>query len=867
MVRSLLVTLGFGLLISFPLQSLAQNSDKVNAEDLQRLINLSSGFEFQLELEEYVQKLFVDYGLDKISQEYYLIQMMQLVNKEYSRRLENPNQARENYFGELKSMLDEIQALKQRLRNAGIVELKKFISDLEARIKYTINASEINFKKKKVFEDALQMLYVAEEMIKLDQLRQPDQTIKFNQKMTESKKDLLTAFGEVSTGTLGAPGAGFTIYDLFSEWKQLDQKKYNLRLTDVKLARQNLIKSTDLEGISQMLNDELAKAYEYFNDNRYDLAERLLTDIVETYPRWGVKNLDDVQFYRAECNFALKQLLHAQNIFEDMLQTYPSTTYLKQVYSRLVQIYYTFENYSQAVKYANLYQNLSTTVDVGYYDVRFLSAMASYHLGEYGKAITLLSQIPQDQPYYYISSYCMGNAYAASQKYDDAIASYLQLVDNKNTNLSLVYQALYKIGIIEYERGNYFATIQYLSQIPQTYAAYDKVLNALAWAHYESEQSKPDDEPRNFWLAKQYANRLLNEFFASPYQMEAKSLLAYISQLEKRPANALSLYRNVYNTKLTKQEIDEYIDERESIYKLHQQAKQLKAEAFRKGDRQQYAKAVDLIDKLETDILRMELAEASGIGLGTLEQMNEMIDQLKELTRLRQIADSRNNASAVQKIDSIQTNLLMALDRFPIELIKDVQTINLFDRYPVSKLIAEDENRTEEYSEDRLELHDELNAIEASLSESENSIQKAIAVNDYSKVAELEYQKDRLRELAKNNDYLLSTTHIVQPESNAYPEFNKWGDFGAFGIINVQFYRKQQMQNSLSDIAYTLNHVNSTLESRKEVIEDKIKRIEAEIRFMTMKARVEERARLRAERERTFREGYFDTRTSETEEE
>jgi hypothetical protein len=56
------------------------------------------------------------------------------------------------------------------------------------------------------------------------------------------------------------------------------------------------------------------------------------------------------------------------------------------------------------------------------------------------------------------------------------------------------------------------------------------------------------------------------------------------------------------------------------------------------------------------------------------------------------------------------------------------------------------------------------------------------------------------------------------------------------------------------------------LAERREVVEDKMKKIEAEIRFMTMKARLQERQRLRAEREQSFRETYFDQRTSEFEE-
>ncbi len=107
-------------------------------------------------------------------------------------------------------------------------------------------------------------------------------------------------------------------------------------------------------------------------------------------------------------------------------------------------------------------------------------------------------------------------------------------------------------------------------------------------------------------------------------------------------------------------------------------------------------------------------------------------------------------------------------------------------------------------------------------------------------------------------------TYEIDTEGNPYPEFSKWGDVGAFGIMNVYFGQKQRMHNRLIEVANVLSRVNDQLDQRKQVIEDKISKIESEIRFMTMKARMQERARLRAERERAFRESYFDTRESET---
>lgn len=853
------------LFLFLPQYSFTQTAKSQKIENLEKLVDITSEIEFQFALEDYVQSLFVNYGVNEIPQEYFLINLMRLINKEYSRRLENPDKARDNYFSELKGMLDEIQILKQRLKSSGIKELKGFVSDLEARIKFTINSSDINFKKKKVFEDALQMLLVAEEMIKLDQLQQPEQTGSINEKINKSKKDLLTAFGEVPSAELKVSGAKHTIYDLFEEWKKLDLASYSLRLTDVKLARQNLIKATDAEGILRMLNDELKIAYEYFNNQQYDQAERLLNDILEIYPKWGIKNLDDVYFYQAESNFALDRLVRSQEIFEEILQIYPTTSFLPEIYKRLVQINFTFEKFAQTVEYANLYENVSSQADAGYFDVQFLSAMANYQQGDLGKTIDILSSIPKKHPYYYLALYFTANSYVESQRYDEAIAIYLQLADDKNISPTLNHRALYKIGILEFERKNYFATIEYLTKIPESYVGYDKVLNALAWANFEFEQAKPVGEPKDYFKTKYFANRLINEYYASPYKMEAKSLLAYMSQLENRPSSAMNLYRDIYQTKTTKSKVNDYLDERTNFNQLYQDAKELKELAFQKGDKEQYFKALKIMDQLEDEMLQMDLTEISGLGLNTYRELNSLIAQLDELGELRQVALAKEDFNTVGRIDSLQAHLAVVLDRFPPELIKSARRINVFDEFPVSKLIAEDENRKKQFADMRLEINNEMNHLDAIIADLENNIQEAKTANDFHKVSSLEIKQQKFKELLKDNDNLLSATYMFQPSDYVYPDFNKWGDFGAFGIINVQFFQRQQMQNQITRIALSLDKVNEDLDHRKQVIENKIKKIESEIRFMTMKARVAERTRLRAERERAFREGYFDTRTSEVE--
>jgi TolA-binding protein len=835
--------------------------------ELERLIYYTVELEFQLALEKYVQELFVDYGIDEIPQEYFLIGLMRLVNQEVSRRLDNPKKARNAYLADLEQMLEEIGVLKYRLGNSGINDLNRFVSELENHITYTVNSKEINFKKKKIFEDALQMLYIAEEMIKLDQLQQSTQTTEFNQKLIRSKQQLLTAFGEVSTSSGNVSGVRHSIYDLFSEWKKLDQTKYGLRIADVKLARQNLLKTSGIEEIMRMFNEELKLAYNAFNNEYYDFAERLLGDVIETYPIYGLKNIDDVYFYHGEANFALGRLFHAEELYTELLRLYPATSYLPDVYGRLTSIYFSVNDYPKTLEFGVQYENVASPSSSYYYDVQYMMAMANFLQGNYSNAVQQFSNIPRNHPYNNFAVYFRANANVENMNYDQAIVDYLDLINRKKILPSLQNRAYYKLGILEFERKNYFAALEYLSQIPENIPRYDKILNALAWAHYEYDRTKSQDEWLGFYYAKLYAQKVLSEYYASPYRMEASSLLAYINQLESNPSDALNLYKDAYNMKVNKLSADEYLIERKKLNDLYYTTEVLKNEALEKGDPEQYLRAHDLMEKLEKQIIELDLAEASVVGIQAYSEVDAVFSQLEELKRLRYLALSRTDFETVARIDTVTINLASALDKFPTEALNRTNYVNLFDEYPASKLVAEQESISEGFQGNRQEIRKEIGHIDTEILELEGDIGRYKNSNNYGAVAELEQEHRKLLELRKSYDELLSSIYLMDDSPESYTELNKWGDFGAFGIINVQFFQQQQIQNQMKDLSLSLNKVNEDITQRKQVIEDKVKKIEAEIRLMTMKARVEERTRQRAERERRFRESYFDTRTSEQEEE
>ncbi len=841
----------------------ANTPPPTDTTELKNVIKYANELELRAAIVDYVYDLYLQYGEKRIPEEKFLIDLMHLINREVARRLQNPKEARQKYFQELHGMLQNIQQVKIRLRNAGIRDLDTFVKDLEARIHYTLESGIVDFKKKKVFEDALQMLYVSEEMIKLDRTQSPGD---LSRQIQHSKEKLLNAFGEIPAEGVPENVNPPTIYDLFVEWKKTDLVKYELRLADVEMARTNLLKSSGLEEILRMFNDELKLAYTYFNLGDYDVAERLLSDLITTYEPWGLKNLDDLYFYDAECFYGLNELLHARERYQALIEQYPSTTYLPRAYQRLIQVNYDLEDYHKVVEYADLYLNIASTTESGYMDAIFITALSHYQLGNYDRTVDLFQNIPAGHPYYYLARYYIGNAYTENQLYQEAIQTYSDILTDQKVPQDIHSRSLYKLAILEYEQGNYGKAIHYLELIPETFSRYDKVLNALAWSYLELERSKPLQEVHDFTRSAMYAQRLVDEYYASPYRMEATSLLAYINQLVEEPNEALKLYRDVYQTKVKKGEIEKYSHERQKLEKLYREALTTREQALKSKNSSVFKKANDLVEKLQSRIESLDLSESSGAGLAVYREINGIIKQLKELNRFRLKAEETGNKKAVAKIDSLQFRLGAVLETFPPELINRASEINLFDDYPVSKYIVDEESRAQQIYAGRNEMKNEITRINELVQTVESEKSQARNKRNFLLLAKLEEKEKRLENLKRRYDQLLAATYQINVDENPYPDFNKWGDLGAFGIINVYFEQKQKTNEKLVETGELLSRVNTQLNQRKQVIEDKIKKIEAEIRFMTMKARMEERARLRAERERAFRESYFDTRTSERDE-
>ena len=155
-----------------------------------------------------------------------------------------------------------------------------------------------------MIEEAVQLLYVAEEMIKLDPNASLEEDPQFAAELRTTQNDFIQSFGKSS----GAQ-PDFTvdqdanIFDVYDAWMFNNRLDFQKRWTDVQIIKNRMIKSGSAEQRRRMLDREVIEASEALNFGMYDLAERLFGEIVERYQEIGM--LDDCLYYKGEANYAL----------------------------------------------------------------------------------------------------------------------------------------------------------------------------------------------------------------------------------------------------------------------------------------------------------------------------------------------------------------------------------------------------------------------------------------------------------------------------------------------------------------------------------------------------------------------------------
>ena len=815
---------------------------------------------YNASLKAYIDELLTDFSKDAIRQERFMVKQMRMLNEEITERVGSVPNIHRGYFDRLERRLSEVRELKARLNRTGSYSLNNFIVNIEKEIDHTIKQGAVDFKKQKVIEEAVQLLYVAEEMIKLDPNARLEENPKFAAELQTTQHDFAQSFGK-SAGAQPdfsvKPDAN--IFDVYDAWKFNNRLDYQKRWTDVQIIKNRMIKSGSAEQRRRMLNREIVEASEAFNFGMYDLAERLFSEIYTRYEEIGM--LDDCLYYKGEANYALGRYNQAEEDLKLLIQRYPSSQFISAAYKKIMYIDFYFGRYDDVFRYLDRMQAIVSSTDPSLDECRFLGVIAGLKSERYDQTISLGFEITATSEYYRETRFAMAEAYAGAGNFDESMKIFTELFNTPGIDPDFRSLLLLKLGYLNYELGNYTAAISHFDIIPGNYPNYDRVLIGYGWAYYKRELAKPDNEVKDFSYARKNLELLTDVFYSSDYYLEAQTLLAYIYQLEMKTEKAIETFEYAFQSKELKNMSDDMNAERDQLLDDSRAADALAKKALEKENVRAFNQALATKNKIKKPLEELTLSDLSSSGMATRNEIGRLNEQLQELDRLKAVATEQGNKKVVDRIELMQLKIYRAVNS--IDSPKgSALGFNYFDEHPFARKESMIEHQNEQVLNMRADAKAQRTEILEKVAQLEVQIENASSRRDYRRMINLEISKERFQNLLKKLD-LMETRAYTFDVSPSKINVDQWSDYGAFGVANVNFAVKAQKELEIMSMLNNVDQINRILETRKSNIEHQIDQIITEITVMTRRVREQERRREREEMKRRFEESYFDTHDSE----
>jgi len=830
------------------------------------LYGQDSEFVFKAELEKFVKSKITDLGKEAIPKEKFLIQQMRMLNEEIRLRVDYTDDVRDRYFNNLEMKLDEIKNLKARLNRVGGGGLLSFIAELQQRIEETIETGKIDFKRQKVFEDGIQLIYLAEEMVNLDPNARVDDNPELTKHLRSSKQKFITEFGESSSkvfsGSSSSKGQTASIFDLFRQWKLTNTYKYEVRWTDVQIVKNKLLRNSTGMQRDRMLKREISNASTAFNYGYYKLADKSFEEIISRFKDINAK--DDIYYYWGESKFNLGQYNAANELYLKLVDEFTTSSFASGAYAKLIFISYHFEKYNDLNRYFNEYEKYATLSEPEYDAVHLIASNAAFNAGNFETAIEIGSKIGPNSFNYYDAQFLIGKSYCGAENFDQAESVFGGILRIKGLEPELRFDVLLKIAYIKFEKELYPQVLSTLDQIGLNYYYYDQVLITYSWTLYKMELANPNTLERDFSYVKQNLKNMMDQYSESDYYLEAKTLLGFVYQLEEKVNSALNEYDYVYQSRFTKDRSDDMIAERDSLKHRLRTTERLVEKALATRNKAAFKKAKKVNLHLNDLYMKVSYNDVSSSGTAARIEVKRVAAQIHELDRIKKAAQEKGDTNVANRAGVLRSRLMRVLTSFPVSNTISPLGLNYFDEHPLARKESVIEDQNSKVLAMRTRAGDERLTTINQIAEIENNIANAKSNKDYSELIHLEIQSDKFKTLEQKLDYLESYSYSLGFQ-DSHIDLQRWSDFGGFGIANVNFELKNIKSKNMSVYNDQIVKINSILNSRKRLIEHKIQLIEGEINLMTRKVRQQERLREREELNRKFEESYFDTHTTEIE--
>ena len=197
-------------------------------------------------------------------------------------------------------------------------------------------------------------------------------------------------------------------------------------------------------------------------------------------------------FKYSKVQFDLGNYAQAIDGLEEFLQNYPESVYRAEAGDLLSEAYLGTNNYDQAIRHLESIENKSERASAAYQKVAYYRGTEFFNSGKYFNAVQMFEKSldsPLDPELRVLAHYWSGEAYSIGKKYEQAIASYQEVLrGDSQTNQEVYVKASYGLAYAYYNTQQYTQALEQFNKFLQAYQEkkrfYDDALIRAADCNY-----------------------------------------------------------------------------------------------------------------------------------------------------------------------------------------------------------------------------------------------------------------------------------------------------------------------------------------------------------------------------------------------
>ncbi len=659
-----------------------------------------------------------------------------------------------------------------------------------------------------------------------------------------------------------APMDSFETYigpeDLFEQWKYNQILDYKVKYTEFEFLRTRLLQTATSAQEKRMFQRYLKRTLDTYSRGDFLLSRLQFRDILNTFGYYEL--LDDLCYYYGESCYGLNYFDEALEAYQRVIDEYPGSLFSAKALVKQIYIYYIYnqlDKLNEVYQHLLIYQDQLDSEQLGV--VFYLVGYAYFQSGEYEKAIESLGKVAVGISYFFPSLY-LSAACCSNLGRDEAALTAYQLIVAEKVNedrdpvlFQIKNNALLKLGLIYYERGEDEKAVGYFNQVAQDFQYYDLSLMAKAWSAYRS--GRPGE-------VLESVDWLLNNAMISNYAYEAMVLAASSKDLLGNREEAIEDLKQVYRIgSESNQNTIESSDPWELVQDLRE-TEEAYQESLDENDRAMFAEIDQIRQFLQASVSIPQLADYDQTQMdnGVSEKTEEIVQKIETLDQLENQLDNREDTELIQQIRQLRSNLLEVLqgqtDRFS-------ETLYDSDESPLIRRMGIAEYQKYIFRSLLLQTKREKDQTMQDILEAEQLLEDARERDRFEIVIQMEIHREELEDYySKLNIYEVWLLENMPQDFQM--ELDRWASFSGYGISNINFSRIKENEQRIAEISQTIQLLDHVFQSKRQNLDDRIESLLNDVAEIEEQMQEESVRKEQEERDQFFQIEYFNREEQES---